>query len=681
METADPVALRFEGLTLDPAARTLCDASGGEIALRRSEFDLLLALANRPGWVLSRDQLLDAVAGRRAEPYDRTIDVLVGRLRQKIEPDPKKPHLIVTVPGVGYKFDARPRPVVSRAGASRLSLVVLPFENLGSDPADDHLADAMTDDLTTDLLGRSDIMVAARTSAAAYRGRSVDARRVGEELGVRYLVEGSVRRLDEILHVNVQLISAETGAHLWAGRFEQISRDITTREEEIIGRVRAALRLQLFEAEIARGTRERPRNPDALDLLFRARSATYGPWRTGLLEEKTALLERALRLDPSLAPAMCYLACTLIDRCVIPDHPDFGNENLIAQVAALVSAAAAIDTNNPEFIEASASLLRVQGRLIEAIAEFERLTRLHPNSWAPYRQLGFSKLAAGLPGDAIPLLQKSIRIDPLSPYNRYSCARIGLAFLLLGQEAECIDWEQRALAAGGQGSHAWTAQCHLLKASAHALRGEHSEAHDAVAEANRLWPFATVRTPSRTVVPPRGLPYPIFRAQMERWREGLRLAGLRDHVDEEAEFGIAPEATLQAGSIDLTPATIPGAAKLRTGELAKLIQEQAPVLIDVAADSWGQSLPGAVGLQGVGNGAAFEDSVQVRFRDKIQRLTKRDSARPVVAFCANAERFTGYNLALRLVALGCTQVYWYRGGVEAWQAHGLPVTDLELHPW
>jgi len=118
MADADATALRFAGFTLDPAARTLVDAEGRDIPLRRSEYELLRAFLAAPGRALSRDHLLEAVAGRRSEPFDRSVDMLVARLRQKIEPDPKEPRLIVTVPGVGYRFAARPRPASAEGDAT-----------------------------------------------------------------------------------------------------------------------------------------------------------------------------------------------------------------------------------------------------------------------------------------------------------------------------------------------------------------------------------------------------------------------------------------------------------------------------------------------------------------------------------------------------------------------------------
>ena len=206
------------------------------------------------------------------------------------------------------------------------------------------------------------------------------------------------------------------------------------------------------------------------------------------------------------------------------------------------------------------------------------------------------------------------------------------------------------------------------------------DAHRALAEANRLWPFATVRSLPPTMTP-RGLPHPAYLTQMRHVQEGLRLAGLRDHAEEDADFGVAPESMLHTDLVARTPTSVPGAMTIRTAELVSLLSRLKPIIIDVALDSWGRSIPDAVGLQGTGHGASFSEKVQNRFSRKMQTLTKGDLSAPIVVFCVNSERFTGYNLALRLVALGYTQVYWYRGGVEAWQVNDLPESDLVLHDW
>jgi adenylate cyclase len=169
--------------------------------------------------------------------------------------------------------------------------------------------------------------------------------------------------------------------------------------------------------------------------------------------------------------------------------------------------------------------------------------------------------------------------------------------------------------------------------------------------------------------------------QMRHVQEGLRLAGLRDHADEDADFGSVPDNVLHIDLVEHTPTTAPGATTIRTGKLVNLLARRKPILIDVALDTWGRSIPNAIGLQGMGHGASFSEGVQNRFRQKIQNLTKGDLSAPIVVFCVNSERFTSYNLALRLVALGYTQAYWYRGGVEAWQVNELPETDLALQDW
>jgi adenylate cyclase len=709
MVAADQV-WEFEGLRLDMSAHTLFGRRGEEITLRRSEYELLLALVMHPGRALSRDFLLDAVAGRRSEPYDRSIDVLVGRLRRKIELDLKQPRLILTVPGVGYRFATKPHsgslpadpeikaaaiatprhpratpapvtmPDLSIAKAPRLSLVVLPFANLGGDKQDDYLADAITEDLTTDLSYLPGCLVIARHSAATYKDKPVDVRRIGEELGIRYVVEGSVRRLGDMLRVNVQLISAENNTHVWAGRFDQNIRDLGIGQEEIVSRMRAVLRVQVFDAEIRRSLRERPDNPDAADLILRG-SSWWRNVRSSQWDTYAALFERALHLDPQSVRAMCSLAGVLIDAFVVPELPSRGNEELLARATTLAATAEAIEPESERVMVLQGSLLRAQGHLPEAIATFQSVIELFPNNLTAYRQLGFLRLSIGDTEDAISLLQRSIRLDPLSPWNRHSYSRIGISLLLLGRDEASIEWQQRALTIGAMAPASWRAQCYLFMASAMGSLGRLDEAHCALGDASRLWPFATVRSlpPSMT---PRGLPHPAYLAQMRHVQEGLRLAGLRDHADENADFGVAPAGdVLHADLVAPTPDSAPGAKTIRTSELTSLLSRTKPLLIDVAQDSCGRSLPSAVGLQGTGHGACFSQKIQARFVRKIHDLTAGDLTKPIVTFCVNSERFTGYNLALRLVALGCTDVHWYRGGVEAWQVNGLPDSDLDVHQW
>src|SRR5271154_7002938 len=154
--------------------------------------------------------------------------------------------------------------------APRLSLVVLPFENLSGDKEQDYFADGITDDLTTDLSHLPDSFVIARNTAFTYKGKPVDAKAIGKELGVRYLLEGSVRRLGEKVEINAQLISTETGAHVWADRFEGERSKLGELQVDVVARLARSLGVDLGKAEALRSMRERPNNPDAADLAMRA---------------------------------------------------------------------------------------------------------------------------------------------------------------------------------------------------------------------------------------------------------------------------------------------------------------------------------------------------------------------------------------------------------------------------
>jgi adenylate cyclase len=202
------------------------------------------------------------------------------------------------------------------------------------------------------------------------------------------------------------------------------------------------------------------------------------------------------------------------------------------------------------------------------------------------------------------------------------------------------------------------------------------EAKRAVAEANRIWPYDTVRGRS-----PAAGSSPVFVAQLRSVQDGLRLAGERDHADEDADFGVPADQSLHSEPAGPTPTTAPGVRTIRTGDLVAHLAEAHPMVIDTLTYSWGRSIPGAVGLRLSGLGGSFSDETQDRLRRKMAELTAGDLSRPIVAVGWNSERFDGRNLALRLAALGYTQVYWYRGGREAWETAELPETELVLHEW
>ena len=188
------------------------------------------------------------------------------------------------------------------ATAPRLSIVVLPFENLTGDPDQQFFADGIVDDLTTDLSHLPESFVIARGTAFTYKGKSVDAKQIGRELGVRYMLEGSVRRVGENITVNAQLVSTETGAHVWAERFHGERSKLGELQVEFVARLANSLGVELVKAEALRAMRERPSNPDAVDLSMRGWGERYRDSTSKASQDAAvSLFERALAIDPQMA--------------------------------------------------------------------------------------------------------------------------------------------------------------------------------------------------------------------------------------------------------------------------------------------------------------------------------------------------------------------------------------------
>jgi TolB-like protein/class 3 adenylate cyclase/Tfp pilus assembly protein PilF len=564
-------------------------------------------------------------------------------------------------------------PDVGLSKAPRLSIVVLPFANLGGDAKDDYLEEAITEDVTTDLSRIPGMFVISRESAYSYRGKAVDVRKVGEELGVRYVLEGSVRKLGEMLRVNAQLIATETGAHLWADRFDQQLKDISTGQEEIVRRIGQSLNVALTDIESARSKRERPTNPDAFDLLLQARSLGNQPISPQQHAERKALLEQALKLDPVSVAARAELAIELIYDVVVFHS---ATEDEFERAAKLTADAAAINPNHLDVLRAAAFLLRAQDRYAEAISAYRRILDDYPDRDQSYKQIGMLLTTTGRPEQAIPMLETAIRRNPRSADNPSRYLDLGFAFLMLEQDEQAVFWTQRALAANPNKNSPFRIQAYIRLAASYARLRRLDEAHGALGEANRAWPYDTVRSHW-----PDDSSNQVAVAQIERYQTALRLAGHRDHADEDADFGMPPDSDLRQALAGKTPTTVPGATTVRTADLGQLLVERKPIIIDALLYSWGRSIPGVIGLKNVGWGGSLSDWTQDRLRQKMLALTRDDLSRPIVSVGFNSERFDGRNLALRLVALGYTNVYWYRGGREAWEVAGLPETAVDAQNW
>jgi TolB-like protein/DNA-binding winged helix-turn-helix (wHTH) protein/rhodanese-related sulfurtransferase len=558
-----------------------------------------------------------------------------------------------------------------------LSIVVLPFENLSGDRSDDYLADAITDDLTSDLSHIPNAFVIARGSAYMYKDRPRDMRTIGEELGVRYVVTGSVRGIGSTLRVNAHLTSTETGADLWSDRFDEQISELSTGQERIVTRMRSNLGIGLVEVERARSLREHPTNPDAFDLILRARFLFNQPRSQQRFREACTLFERALMLDPSSDSAMAMIA-----KCLIEGNAEVGNGNGFwgafddrERTAQLLARAGSIAPDSEEVLGATLEWLNARGRCQEEIELARQLIERFPNNSGYYRMLGNCEILTGHSEEDISLVQKSIQLDPRTPYLRDRYGTMGSASLWLGRDDDAIRFLQQALALEGdnRGLDHWI---YTWLGAAYARTGRMDEAKQALAKSKQLWPFDTVRGhwPDFALSE-------IFANQIKHYQEGLRLAGERDHADEDADFGVSSDRELHSTLVGFTPRDAPGTTTIRTSDFFQFLTDARPVVIDTMTDSWGRSIPGAIGLASAGSGGGFADVGQECLRIKMRELTEGDFNRPIVAVGWNSERFDGRNLALRLTALGYTKVYWYRGGREAWEANGLPETRLEASDW
>jgi adenylate cyclase len=364
-------------------------------------------------------------------------------------------------------------PISQPLAAPRLSLVVLPFANLSNDPEQQYFADGITEDLTTDLSRIKHSFVISRNTAFTYRNKPVDTRQIGRELGVRYVLEGSLRRSGDKIRVNAQLIDAGTDAHLWAEQFDGDMADLFALQNEITSRIAIALNVELTSREAVRPAD----NPDALDYILRGRAEYWKPNSREKFAETTRLYEQALALDPHSVEAQSQLANMLAvrggNRWSDSPAADFRRaEELVGQALA-----AAPRDWLAHF--AKGAVLRWQGRCEDAIPEFETAIALNPNWLNSLDQLAWCKLLTGSIEEAVPLDEQAIRLSPRDPYIYNYYYTIGLVHLLQSRTDEAIVWFEKA-------HNVHPGFPHSSLASAYALKGETERATAELAEARRL---------------------------------------------------------------------------------------------------------------------------------------------------------------------------------------------------
>jgi len=359
--------------------------------------------------------------------------------------------------------------------APRLSIVVLPFVNLSNDPEQQYFADEISEDLTTDLSRLADMFVISRNTAFTYQNKQVNTKQIGRELGVRYVLEGSVRRSRSQVRVNAQLIDAETDAHLWAERFDGDMGDLFALQDEVTGRIANALNLALIGAEAARPTL----HPDAVDYIFQGRAALHRPPTRDSFAKAIGLFEHALALDTHSVDAQSWLARTLVGR--VSNNMSDTKAADIARAEELIAQALAVSPGYPVARYTKGFLLATQNRRAEAIPEFEAVVASDRNWAAAIAQLGRCRFLAGSTQEMIPAQEQAIRLSPRDPLIYGWCYWIGQAHLLQSRTDEAIVWLEKARSANPAfpGARGWLA-------SAYALKGESERATAELGEARRL---------------------------------------------------------------------------------------------------------------------------------------------------------------------------------------------------
>jgi adenylate cyclase len=405
-------------------------------------------------------------------------------------------------------------------GLPRLSIVVLPFENLSNDPEQDYFADAITDDVTTDLSRIADSFVIARTTACTYKGKTVDVKQIGRELGVRYVLEGSVRRMGEQVRLNVQLIDAESGAHLWADRFDTVRANLTEAQDDIAGRLAQTLNLEMVEAAASRIEREGVVDPEVRDLVMRGWACWHRPRSATNQQDAQRAFERALEIDPSSIDARIGIASVLAAN--LSDARSCSVQHDEARAEQLLLKAFERNANRSTAHRAMGHLRRSQNRLSESQIELETAIALDRNDARAFFQLGMTLMYMGRPEAAISQLEKARRLNPRDPNIAQYYWGLGACHLLLNHVAEAIDLLKKACVA-----NPWHHYPPLHLAAARGLEGNLDEARSDLAKSIKLQPEINSLARWRA-----SRPYfnnPQYQALVEAtFSVGLRQAGFPD---------------------------------------------------------------------------------------------------------------------------------------------------------
>jgi adenylate cyclase len=476
----------------------------------------LEALAE-PGGICISGTVYDQIRDKLPYPFEDTGEQTVKNIARPVRAYAMSAAVVASLsPRTSAAAASKPIP----PSAPPLSIVVLPFANLSNDPEQEYFADGITDDLTTDLSRISGSFVIARNTAFTYRGKLIDVRQIGRELCVRYVLQGSVRRTGDQVRVNVQLVDAQTGSHIWADRFETDLANLGEAQSEITGRLAQTLDLKLVEVVGRRIEHEAALNPDVRDLVMRGRAWLHRPRAAATREEAQRLFQQALQLDSRSVEARIWLATGLLSNVL--DGWSTSSQQDEAHAEQLLGKALEDYTNRPMAHFAMGLLRRLQNRLIEARIEFETVIALDRNNANAYRHLGITLMHLGEPDAGVSHIEKAIRLNPRHSDVAGHYWALGACHLLLGHVDQATDLLMRARA---ENPGYW--YVHLWLAGAFGLKGDLHEARTAVADSIKLQPQVKSLAQRRAHSPWTTNPHYMALAEPTLYT-GLRRAGFPD---------------------------------------------------------------------------------------------------------------------------------------------------------
>jgi TolB-like protein/Tfp pilus assembly protein PilF len=517
----------FDDYTLDTDRREL-RRDAGLVSVEPKVFDLLAHLVRNHEHVVSKDDLIAAIWGGRVVS-DSALSTCINAARCAIGDSGEAQRLIKTLRHKGIRFVGTVRGEQQRAGVAvtdtiaepprpafalpdKPSIAVLPFTNMSDDPGQDYFADGMAEEIITALSRCSWLFVIARNSSFTYKGRSVDVRQIGRELGVRYVLEGSVRRAGNRLRFTGQLVDATSGAYIWADRFEGEISDVFDLQDRMSESVVGAIEPKLQFAEIDRVKRKPAANLDAYDLFLRALQLEY-EFTEQSLAAALRCLEQALAIDPYYVPALGLAAYCYVERRVQGWEQDLEAEAAEGLRLAVRAADLARDDANVLWMAAYAG--RSFGMDPDHAKElFNRSLYLNPNSAMALAAAGWNEAVLANPEGALELLRRAERLSPRDPRAWLMAAHRAFAHFVAGQFKDAAALAKKALAQNPRSARA----LRLLAASLARL-GEREQAAAAIRELLAIDPQQTI---SKVGVHLRHWP----ESGWNNYAEALRLAGL-----------------------------------------------------------------------------------------------------------------------------------------------------------